>query len=506
MLLTLGCCTRSASNIVADRPGSVDDLAARIFRSAQARFISSSFPGLPVDASWLRNTSALRNSYNCSRGQGATYESPLPEPVRMAECFARCEEDRRCEAVRVDWEPVAADWTVRAVGCALLGGVDASKCAVPTTRQHSTFAVDAPALSQLILAIVALGGYLPSVRGTEGLASAAPWPGEAGGRLPALFGAMRGERSLGLRAIRVSIPAGEGFFAVLRYDALGTGEAAVAVVNLGARDGAAELNVSALPPALLRQRPTDLLRGGPAPALSKPINVQAHSYAVLTGLRLPRWTALGAKFRCKATYAPAARREPLAACLVSCLHDERCDAVTVTWVETHTWPAPAAMPWRGDTVLCQLLGGVDASTCEDDASGAHSTIAVDREGVSRAEEAAAGSGAPCAARYTATAWDMTCWGNTTSWECGNFSGVVPAVAVNALAGQADPDNWTSVASTIHGSGAPWTPNQGNKGWMHGTASQPAGRRALRFDAVAPSRIDRLAAGGRRRYPWRLVHR
>ena len=68
--------------------------------------------------------------------------------------------------------------------------------------------------------------------------------------------------------------------------------------------------------------------------------------------------------------------------LVACLHDEHCETITVTSVETHGWPNPGrgdtAMPWRGDMVLCARVGGVKLESCDEDSPGNHSTIVMSR--------------------------------------------------------------------------------------------------------------------------------
>ena len=88
--------------------------------------------------------------------------------------------------MRVNWWTLNANWTALKVGCALRGGVDVTSCIVqkPTLKavdhsvQYSTFAVDAPAKAQLVVAIPALVGYLPIVRysGNGWTTSTAPWP------------------------------------------------------------------------------------------------------------------------------------------------------------------------------------------------------------------------------------------------------------------------------------------------------------------------------------------
>jgi hypothetical protein len=176
-------------------------------------------------------------------------------------------------------------------------------------------------------------------------------------------------------------------YGLLRYDALGTGQAALIAINLGAAGGSVQLDLSGLPPQLLGQRPRDLLCAGPPgpacpqpPALASRTSLAVSGYGVsaLTGLRLPRWEPQGYLYNCSATYAPPplAGEMPLAGCLIACLRDAKCDAVTVDWVQKHVWPRPASMAWYGNHVQCHLRGGLDLTRCEKDEAvlALHSTI------------------------------------------------------------------------------------------------------------------------------------
>ena len=237
--------------------------------------------------------------------------------------------------------------------------------------------------SEQIVATSALAGYLPLVRnsGNDWTTSAAPYPGDEGGDLPGLLVAMRGEASLGLNSLRMRVPASEeAHYGMLRYDALGTGQAALVAMNLGSGANV-QLDLAGLPPQLLGQRPTSLLcascPSGPPLANHTSLAVRKYGYASLVGLQLPRWTPQGYLTNCSATYAPPAIGEmPLTECLVACLRDAKCDGVTVDWIQPHAWPRPASMKWFGNQVRCHVRGGIDLAKCEKDATEAHSTITV----------------------------------------------------------------------------------------------------------------------------------
>lgn len=144
-------------------------------------------------------------------------------------------------------------------------------------------------------------------------------------------------------------------------------------------DGPDHLLGFAVPPQLLGQRPTNLLckTCPPAPALTNRTSIGVgHGYVALAGLELPRWATHGFLFNCRtAKYAPPSIEEvPLADCLLACLSDAMCDAVTVGWTQLHAWPKPAQLSWHGNKVRCYLRGGVDLRHCEKDAAEAHSTI------------------------------------------------------------------------------------------------------------------------------------
>jgi hypothetical protein len=388
-------------------PGSVDDVASQVFRAPGITFRTSYLKDLPVSVSWLPGSMATNGSgtfaedLNCSLGAGASYGPPdLPAPVTLAECFGYCRVDPKCDAVRVNWFTIPNNWTEMKVGCGLRGGVDLAKCSIqapvytsPHTVQYSTFALDATNKSQLVIAVTALSGYLPVVRssGNDWTTSAAPYPGEGeggGDLLPGLLVSMRGEPSLGLNSLRMrvptALPSSAAHYGLLRYDALGTGQATLIAVNLGAARDTVQLDLSGLPPQLLGQRPRNLLCTGggcpqpPALANQTSLVVSGYGVSAFTGLQLPRWQPEGYLYNCSATYVGPASTAPipLVACLVACLRDAKCDAITVEWVQKHSWPRPASMAWYGNVVQCNLRGGVDLSSCVNDSVvlPSHSTI------------------------------------------------------------------------------------------------------------------------------------
>ena len=275
-----------------------------------------------------------------------------------------------------------ANWTNRRVGCTFLGGIDPSKCRTDQANnthnvQYSTFAVDAPARSQLAVATSVLAGYRTEPQDEW---SAAPKPGSAGGKLPPLLAAIQHEAALSLVALRLQIPtpSSAAHYAMLRYDALKTGRAALAVINLEPHASVAELDLRTLPPQLMGQHPTDPVHPSlQLPAISErySVNASAHGFMVLSGLQLPQWASQGYLYNCTTEYAPPPVGEmPFAKCLVACLGDSKCDAVTVDWVQRAAWPPPAQMSWYTNQVLCHLRGGIDFGSCKEDSAQAHSTI------------------------------------------------------------------------------------------------------------------------------------
>merc|ERR1712086_1219820 len=118
---------------------------------------------------------------------------------------------------------------------------------------------------------------------------------------------MRPQAALGLKALRSRVPTGcEAHYSLLRYDALGTGQAALVVINLGMQS-TVELDLGGLPPQLLGQRPTSMLcKNCPRPALTNRtlVEVGDSMYEVLVGLQLPRWVPQGYLTNCSAAYSP----------------------------------------------------------------------------------------------------------------------------------------------------------------------------------------------------------
>lgn len=282
-------------------PSSTDEMSAMPFQAPEKTY-RAAYLAPAVTASWLPGASVLVNELDCSLGTGASYALPdLPEPVPLAECFQRCKEDHKCDAIRVDWWPVQQNWSARHIGCGLRGGIaNVSKCAKAPHHnnsiniRYSMFAIDASDKSQLAVAISMLAGYRTE---PQHLWSAGPKPGDSGGWLPALLMAAKTEPALSLPALRIPVPVTSGVhYGMLRYDALGTGQAALVAVNLGAAQATVHLDLRGLPPHLLGQHSTNLCKdlatcSAVAPVLSNNtrIDVAGRGYAALVGLRLPRW-------------------------------------------------------------------------------------------------------------------------------------------------------------------------------------------------------------------------
>ena len=248
----------------------MDDMAAQVFQAPGVPF-RSTFMFPTVEASWLQGTSVLSNGLDCSLGAGAQYSPPqLSEPIPLAECFQLCAADPKCDAVRVDYWGVLKNWTLRNIGCALRGGIVSNKCKYQAGSdsqkvRYSTFAVAAPDKAQLTVAVSLLAGYKTEPQ--HGW-SVAPKPGDTGGKLPALLAAMQGEAALGLNSLRLRVPTTSGaHYALLRYDALGSGHVALSTINLGASASTVELDLTALPPQLLKQQPRDLTNRTTLPRL-----------------------------------------------------------------------------------------------------------------------------------------------------------------------------------------------------------------------------------------------
>lgn len=171
---------------------------------------------------------------------------------------------------------------------------------------------------------------------------------------------------------------------MLRYDALGTGRAALVAFNLRSHHANITLDLSALPPQLVGQRPIDLRcpEGCPQQAsLSSShlsVDVGASGYVALVGLQLPRWESRGHYFNCSTTYRVHTGTRPLTSCLIACLRDSHCQGVTVGWVEKHAWPSDHGLAWFGSQVQCQFVGGVDLTQCAEDSAvlPSHTTIMI----------------------------------------------------------------------------------------------------------------------------------
>lgn len=224
--------------------------------------------------------------------------------------------------------------------------------------------MDASVKTRQALALTIAGGNLLAVeQGADGAWwSSNDWPGRWDPSLAHLLHIFEQNAAFNLRALRVQLPVlGMGHYAMLRYDHTGTGSAALAVFNLEASASNVTIDLSALS-RVNGNRPTNLWTGKTAAALENTYTVEipAHDMMFFGFEGLGTWT------QHRNTTCPdgwGAHASSLDGCLLECLGNDSCSAVSVQWTSTSY-----------DQVQCTLA---DAETKPSDcqaADGDHSTF------------------------------------------------------------------------------------------------------------------------------------
>jgi hypothetical protein len=319
-----------------------------------------------VSPSWLVGDTALDvNSFNCHHGAGASWAPPRNGNFTLHGCFSACTRDARCDAVTVDWRIGGRAMTGEPlVGCYLRGGIEPGLCDT-SSAQYSTFSRSAPKHTELLYSLCAAAGVLPAVEydAAHSWWSDAAWPGFGDAPLNAVLGAMNQASSLGALSLRVDVPTSKkAHYAFARYDAKVTGKLSLAVANFEAHAETVSLNLSALPSAVLGMRPADLVSGTELAPLTAQyaLKVPGHSIRLVGELALDAWYQHD-RTNCSkghgASYVPSSSGNmSIAACMLTCLADSRCDAVT--------------MQWRNATFVdCFKRGGIRLAKCEVHAGG-----------------------------------------------------------------------------------------------------------------------------------------
>lgn len=204
--------------------------------------------------------------------------------------------------------------------------------------------------------------------------SDAAWPAEADPLLKPYLGALSHGAAFAPLALRTRLPSTPDgqTMAFLRYDATKNGSAALAVFNLQGSPTMAHVDLSALPSGMMGTAPHDLIRRDSAPPLTAQyaVALDAYGVALMELANLSQWKSLGA-LNCYggrgAAYAPSSSGNmPLAACMLECLQDAHCTAITVGWLPVGS---------HATHVSCYKRGGVKMSQCAAGGSE-YSTLAV----------------------------------------------------------------------------------------------------------------------------------
>lgn len=323
--------------------------------------------------SWFPGSSLTENEYNCYKGAGASYSPDWSGVMPLGQCFDECKQDSKCGGITVDWQAYTSSAGERSVGCYKRGGITIAKCDKSAGTQYSTF--DKLAVEKVRLSIAASmsAGNMAAVEfsGDHQWWSDAAWPGsESDKALPALYHAIESSKAFNLRSLRTKLPVDDkGHYAMIRYDAQHGGKAAVSVLNFQDVQSTVNVDLGALPQSIFGNVPIDLVAGESMPPLSSSYSVTlpAYGYVLMELGDLPAWTSEG-YVNCYngagATYAPDDTLDDdtdLGTCMLKCLSDSRCTAVTVAWLDD-------------GGVSCWLRGGVTISQCDTQLGSDYSTF------------------------------------------------------------------------------------------------------------------------------------
>lgn len=212
---------------------------------------------------------------------------------------------------------------------------------------------DKPDLLALATAVAVGGGYVVDFNTSFQVM-------EAAAKLKTLFQALESSRAFDSLALRTNLGVDQDdAYAILRYDALSSGEAGIAVYNLKSEPSTITVT---MPAAAIGQRPTDLVSGKQLSKLGNTykVKLQAHGYAFLGKLKPGKWTRRGYKNCYVSAGASSGSAGPvtdgpmsIAACFDTCLENGDCEGVTVEWVDD-------------GKVNCLLREGIDIKKCDDD--------------------------------------------------------------------------------------------------------------------------------------------
>ena len=210
---------------------------------------------------------------------------------------------------------------------------------------------------ELAMAVTVGGGYVADVEWWD-----YGFPFEGGEpAMQSLFWALESSSAFGSLALRTPLDVDKKNhgYAIMRYDAIGTGEAGIAVYNLGLKKQ--KISVT-MPAAAIGQSPTDLMSGKQLSTLGTTYDVEVpgQGYVLLGKMWPGTWKSQGFKNCFEGAGASGSSKSvgtlSIAACMDKCLESDKSDCGGVT------------VAWTGDgngTVECYLRSNIDIGQCED---------------------------------------------------------------------------------------------------------------------------------------------
>lgn len=216
-----------------------------------------------------------------------------------------------------------------------------------------------PKKLELAMAVTVGGGFVADVEWWN-----YGFPREEGDpAMQSLFWALESSDAFKPLALRTKLDVDKGdAYAMMKYDAIGTGEAGIAVYNLGPKKQTISVTMPAA--AILGGFAKDLVSGKQLSALGDTYDVEVpgQGYVLLGNLYPGTWKSQGYK-NCYDGHGASGSSNPvgtgpltIAACMDKCLESDKskCGGVTVAWTED-----------GNGTVECYLRSNIDIGSCED---------------------------------------------------------------------------------------------------------------------------------------------
>jgi len=302
-------------------------------------WLSTSEPSIPV-----HDSTGEVNSWDC----GGTLQGDMSMPA----CFQTCAADENCNSITVSWQ------STDEVSCSTSPAYQVEDCAWAIGEGKASFLGDSPKKTRLMLALSTVSGLLPTVDmwGNDAWWSNDIFPGaddQDSWMLDLDTQVIAKSLAFKHTSLRQALAADSPGYAVLRYDALYSGEVTITTFNFDAED--ADANIY-LYDSLVGQTATDMQNGVPwqLDSTTTMLSLPGYGYRALK-LDEP-WPVFEFQTTDMCTEAGDSEQTTLAGCFIKCIDmSVGCEAVNIKWLSND-----AA---EGKLVMCFPLA---AASCTAD--------------------------------------------------------------------------------------------------------------------------------------------